>query len=132
MIPGLPPVLEEPESDDESTETEASIRDSIHTWLAGNDSFLEFSSTLTVSERRTVHLEAEQLGLLQRSNGTVEARHVTVKRRLIADQEVDSGTATKVHNLTSNDEPGIRSSKRSRKYPAYLDDYVKPKLQRCF
>ena len=124
MIPGLPPVLEEPESDDESTETEASIRDSIHTWLAGNDSFLEFSSTLTVSERRTVHLEAEQLGLLHRSNGTGEARHVTVKRRLIADQEVDSGTATEVHNLTSNDEPGIRSSKRSRKHPTYLDDNV--------
>ena len=54
----------------------------------------------------------------------VEARHVTVKRSLLTDQDVDSGTATEVDNLTSNDEPGIRSSKRSRKHPTFLDDYV--------
>jgi hypothetical protein len=123
VFPGLPPVLEEPESDDESSETEASIRDSIYSLLAGNDIFLEFSSTLTIGER-TVHLEAEQLGLLHRSNGTGEARRVTVKRRLLPDQDADSGTANEVPNVTSDDEPEIRSSKRSRKHPTYLDNYV--------
>ena len=121
-IPGPPLVLEDPESEDENGEDETSIRDTIATWLEGSDSYLEFPSTLSASERRLVHVEAENLSLHHQSRGTDEARRVTVRRPLVEQQEA-AGTVNPVRYSNSEDAPEIRSSKRARKQPSYLDDY---------
>jgi R3H domain len=123
-IPGPPLVLEDPESEDENVEDETSIRETIASWLEGSESCLEFPSTLSVSERRIVHVEAENLSLHHRSRGTGEARQVTVRRPLVEQQQEAVGTVNPVRRSISEDVPQIRSSKRARKHPSYLDDYL--------
>ncbi len=96
----------------------------IASWLEGSDSCLEFPSTLSVNEKRIVHVEAENLSLHHQSRGTGEARQVTVRRPLLEQQQEAVGTVNPVRRSISEDVPQIRSSNRARKHPSYLDDYL--------
>jgi R3H domain len=84
VIPGAQPIQESDseDSDDHGQEDVNSFQEIIRNWMDETDKLLEFPATLSASERRIVHLEAENLGLQHRSRGTGADRRVLIQRQV--------------------------------------------------
>ena len=130
VIPGAQPILESDSEDsgDEGQEDVNSIQETIRNWMDETDHVLEFPATLSTSERRIVHLEAENLGLHHRSRGTGVDRRVMIQKR-VAEAAASDLTSSEhqchddeVH--VSTEETVMWRSKRARKHPEHLNDYV--------
>ena len=112
----------------EGQEDVNSIQETIRNWMDETDHVLEFPATLSTSERRIVHLEAENLGLHHRSRGTGVDRRVMIQKR-VAEAAASDLTSSEhqchddeVH--VSTEETVMWRSKRARKHPEHLNDYV--------
>lgn len=117
------------ESGDSDSDGDDDFRRQLIEWREGEEEILEFPASLTPFDRKTVHEIAESLGLRHRSIGIASNRRIVVQPPT-ADQDCNPLPEAQIpapHDPPTPvtvSPPVQRASKRARKTPAHLRDYV--------